>query len=236
MTKKRGVWDTQRQIDYQASLAPVAGRPPATWGVRETPVGGDSWEGFRVTVGQGVVVGLAWGMVVTIAAGALTVWQGWPWWVAPAVGLATWTVIMALHLTAGVSLRQSLLWTREELAGADLDGDGHVGRPEPTKLRLELVDPVKQASTWLSLPISHAKAKTFAAGVLATGNVTVARWTGRGGLLTRSEFEATRDELLRGGLLRWVGGPERRQLGVELTAPGRVVLQRLADSPIAEDE
>jgi len=180
---------------------------------------------------QAVFVGAAWGAVVGIATGLVTVWLAWPWWLVALAVIATWAAITAWHLTAGVRLRQSLLWKREEIERRDLDGDGHVGQP-PVTVRVEVAtdDGTIKRTQFLNLDTDPERLILFARSVLAGRGLAIHEWTGRGGLFSRSEFERLRGDLLERGLVGWANPKDRRQ-GVQLTPTGRAVFRKLADLP-----
>lgn len=211
---------------------------PVAWGYRETPVGktGTLESDVYVPTLQAMFVGLAWGLVVIIAVALLAAWLCLAWWFAPLAGAATWAGVMAYHLTAGVQLRQSLLWKREELERRDLDGDGVVGEPKPVTLQLELIQPANKKTLFIDLGIAPEKAILFAKAVLSgASGLSVSEWTGRGGLFSRSEFERLRSRLIEIGLVRWVNDRSKQQ-GVTLLPAGRAVFRRLANySPTERD-
>ena len=239
MSKKRkGIFDTE-VVKYYPPIQTPTYPPPqplpnVNYGLRETPQGrADTLEaGVYVPTLQAVVLGLAWGIVAGMVAGAVAFWQSWPWWVVPLVGAASSALVGAYHLTGGIQLRQSLLWKREELR-RDPDGDV-VGQPalalEPVTVRLELTGPEPGRTQFLNLDIGPERMSQLCRSVLAGRSLSEGEWTGAGRPFSRAEFRNLRGLLIERGLVRWNNDRAKAQ-GVTLTAAGRAVFRKLADLP-----
>ena len=124
-------------------------------------------------------------------------------------------------------------WLIEKIAGADLNKDGFIGRPEPPapaeSVRIELIQDQGRKGDYIDLPYPD-KLPALAAGLLAGRTFNQTAWTGRVGIFSRSEFDQVRDTLIERGLACWKN-PEARAQGVELTGAGRAVMRRLAAHP-----
>ena len=119
----------------------------------------------------------------------------------------------------------------ERITGADLNGDGYIGYPNPEPvalppLRVEVFEDEGRRAAFIDLPYPERLPK-LAAGLAAGRQFAESTWTGRDGLFSRSEFGNLRGELIRRGLARWKNLDAPAQ-GVELTSPGKAVFQRLA--------
>lgn len=228
-----------RDFDYESMPMPPMTTPaeasPATWGLRETPVGRAD------TVGAGVVVpvlqGLAQGclpaILVLTGLALLAPQVGWAWWVALVGGLVALAALASWRVWVFIEKRQEMLWRREEIEHRDIDKDGHIGRP-PVQVQVE-VSEGRQLQI-LNVRIDAGRLAILAGGVLAGRPLSEREWTGGGRLLSLGEFRDLRGELLERGLARWVSEKDRRQ-GTELTVAGRAVFRRLEKlSPVLGGE
>ena len=77
------------------------------------------------------------------------------------------------------------------------------------------------------LPVDVDRFGTLARAVAGGQELTFARWTGRGKLLTRGELSSLHDWLVRTGLAYWRNA-DRHQDGLEFSAGGRRFWARLA--------
>ncbi len=132
---------------------------------------------------------------------------------------ATWLTLLKAHRAA--------LWAVERVTGADLDGDGAVGRPSasepaPATVRVELKEEKRNAERWrwLDLPVSDEKLTRVARAVLEQGVAFSRR--GLADVLTQNEYEKLAAAMLAGGLLVDLPGNKR-----ELTAAGRALLRQM---------
>ena len=127
--------------------------------------------------------------------------------------------------------RNQLLWKVERLTGKDFNGDGVVGEPETLRIELSAVNEHGfQYMETLDIPGSASKFREFACGVLSGRAISIASWTGQGGLYSKREFVALRDELLKRGWLKW-RNPHAPAQGVTLTRKGRSALERICQNP-----
>ncbi len=225
-------FDWQNTIEYNATqpraiVPQQQPLPPVAWGQRDTPVGrADSIEsGVKVPFYQGLVVGLFPGAVVGIVTGTVIALSGGPWWVVPVAGATVWLSVAGWRVWVFVEGRQEVLWQIERLGRHDLDGDGHVGKPTVT---VEVMEPERNKMRFIDLGLEPERAIKFARGVTSGRGLTVAEWTGHGGLVSRSEFERLRGRLIETGLARWVS-PHAKNQGVTLTRKGELVLTQLAN-------
>lgn len=168
---------------------------------------------------QAVVTGALVGSLLTLALAELVpdydgdlllVWAG-----------ATLTISTLAWLFLLLDTRK-LLWAIERLTGADLDGNqvaGPVVRVEVTSGRREV---------YFDLPGTPEALATLARGVLNGRSFAEDSWSGRGAPFSRGEFRQIRDALIERGLAVW-RNPQAKAQGVELTAAGKSVFQRLAE-------
>jgi len=100
-------------------------------------------------------------------------------------------------------------------------------------VRLEIQE-TKNKTTIAKFPVSTAKLVRLCVAIQKGSNFTESRFTGSGGLFTRSEFVKLRDEWLSRGLLNW-NSPGTPARGVHVTSQGRAVVRHFAsleESPI----
>lgn len=82
---------------------------------------------------------------------------------------------------------------------------------------------------WIDLPLDPERLSKLACELAAGKDLSLANFAGSGKLLSRSEFERLRSELIDRGLARWISD-HGHTTGCELTASGRGVMRRLAES------
>jgi len=219
----RKPWDVESEI---AQPIWMYRQEPAK---RTSTLESDVW----VPLLQAFFVALAWAVLAAVLVTLAVRLARWPWWAAPLALAVTWAVVFPWQVTVCIQERRELLWKQEEIEHRDLDGDGHVGRPEPVTLQVEVVRQSEygQQLTIVDFGVSPEKAVVLARGILAGRPFSEAEWTGRGKPFSRREFRALRSELLERGLLEW-RNPRAPSQGVELTSVGRAVFARLAEGHI----
>jgi len=190
---------------------------------RKVTLESDAW----LPAMQALLIASGWAIVAALAVGILAYFAHWPWWVIPAVLLATFAVTFASHVTSIIQERRELLWKLETQEGRDLDGDGVVGKPEPFTVELVTKHAGGQRMQFIEFGVEEERARMLAKGLVAGRPFSESEWTGGGRPFSRREFRELRTELLERGLLEW-RNPRAPAQGVELTAPGRHVMQRLA--------
>jgi len=224
---KRGFWDTEKTIEY--SPAAVAD-PPITVGWRDTPQGQVGWRESDVVVPalQSLLVSVSYASLAGALVGGMTLAFHWPWHVPVMVGLLVLTTTTSLTMTRNVNLRQELWWGTEEIVRRDLDGDGVIGKPEPTLVRVEVVDHERKMTNFVDLGCDVAKLQTLAHGLIGGRRpFSEPEWVGKGKTFSRREFYALRSQLLSGKLLAQKHPTEPKQ-GYELTLSGKAMFRKLA--------
>lgn len=152
------------------------------------------------------------------------------------------TGVGLLTLLGSIEAHYKLLWSFEEMIGADLNQDGKVGRPTTT---IEVYNDNRSSSeqlqdqrrehgdTWthmdrLQIETDPHKFKRFAEAMNAGSSLSVSRWTnGQNGIFTRGEFDAMIDELSQRGLIEYKD-PDTPQLGRIVTERGKHVFGEIA--------
>lgn len=173
---------------------------------------------------QALLLAVVWGLAAVVVAAVVVIISGLAWWFAAAVFVVVVVVVLAWQATAGVQLRRELLWRQEVLEGVDLDDDGVVGPPMQVEVkegrRVRFVD----------FGVEEERVAQLARGVLAGRPLSEGEWSGRGAPFSLREFRRLRGELIERGLAAWVNERAHSQ-GVVLTAAGRAVFRRIANSP-----
>jgi hypothetical protein len=142
---------------------------------------------------------------------------------------AAWAVLS----TAGVSLASWLIYRGQWREVANFVQGLRQPTMEPQELttRIQVIssDPASAfaAGVWAELPLPVETVRQAARRILETGAFSHSL-AGPGKPLSRSQYEALRDELLARGLLVWQN-PAAHSRGLEITAAGRAVLRRLSD-------
>lgn len=177
-----------------------------------------SQAGIILPLAQSVVSGLAFGLIVLSL--AIIFDQQHPWALA---GLAA-------GITGGISWFISLSWWRSRVYQSKSPKLPNVmGSSEVLRLQVSVNSDLDSAfgASWANLPIPRDKLLKMAKKLMRGGGFSYGSLAGRHKVLTRSEFEAVRDEFISRGLLRWRSAHARNS-GVELTPAGRAVIRRLA--------
>lgn len=185
----------------------------------------DAW----IPAVQAAIVAAAWAVVAGLMLGGGLALTGGPWWVGVPIAFVVLAVLFALQVTGSIQERQRLLWKLEERTQQDGNGDGTVG--QPARFQVELWRRNEQGQVQgmqlVDFGVEEERARALAKGVLAGRALSEAEWTGNGRPFSRRELRGIRSELLERGLLEWrnVRAPAQ---GVQLTAAGRAVFERLA--------
>jgi len=112
----------------------------------------------------------------------------------------------------------------------DLNGDGHIGEPEPTpepptiRVHISKDDHGHYESNTYDVPASAEQLEALAAGLLNGQPFTEREWAGKDKPFSSQEFRALRSDMLRRGLIELVNDKDPRQ-GYRLTEEGRAVMQ-----------
>jgi len=173
---------------------------------------------------QALLLAVVWGLAAVVVAAVVVIISGLAWWFAAAVFVVVVVVVLAWQATAGVQLRRELLWRQEVLEGVDLDDDGVVGPP----MRVEVTE--GRQVRFVDFGVDEERVAQLARGVLAGRPFSEGEWSGRGAPFSLREFRRLRGELIERGLAAWVNERAHSQ-GVVLTAAGRAVFRRIANSP-----
>lgn len=95
---------------------------------------------------------LIWSTLLSIPTVALPLFvEGWPWW----TPIGCWTILSPLAWAMNSIDFHRTLWTIESATKRDIDGDGHIGQPQPeeTTVRLEVTHKNEQGKrAKVSLP------------------------------------------------------------------------------------
>lgn len=183
-------------------------------------------ERLIVPIVRGWTMAVPIGMLTALTIGAFELSHINPWYAAPAVSLTVFTIVFWSSSERGQQLIETLI-------GQDLNNDGVIGDPpKQTPLppvRIMLESDRGRHTEYIDLPHPE-KLPALAAGLLTGREFAQTTWTGSGQLLSRGEFDAIRDAMLKRGLAAWKN-PEAHSKGCVLTAPGRAVCRRLASLP-----
>lgn len=175
-----------------------------------------------VPLGQAVVTGAFVAGLATFAAdrlgydGDLVVWfLGW----ALAVSGLAWVVLLREH--------RRLLWVLERATGADLDRNGHVGKPAERVVIVNAGSGQREQGR-REEEQRRSDFASFVAGLDVRGTA-LREWERDIG---REKYQEFRDVLIRCGWARWVsvkrdGTPNEKQ-GWELTKPVSEILDRVS--------
>ena len=179
---------------------------------------------FMVPVLQSVAVG----SLVTTGGLYLSLFYGWlTWHLSCFIGLAA----AGICFMAVLFWNRPLLWIVETVTHTDLDGDGHIGQPQP-ETATELIVNVKAEGggvrqQYLStLGVPPEKLQKFAGMVLSGRGLGVNAWTGRTGMFTRSEFDGLMGELERSGLVERAN--DAPNAARQLTETGKSAFEQLS--------
>ena len=219
--------DTRHIFDQVADAPPLA--QPAALGEwrKSTPVAKlQSGDITAVLYDSGVV------LIIVAIAGSFFTWLIWggPWYI---VGPAFGFLAGSIRYLGGVNFARGLTRVVETAINRDIDGDGHVGRPQPESRTIEIVHKNERGGVKSMHRFDHLSANTvehldqFAKAVLAGRGLAEANWTGRSGLFSKSEYGALMDALSEAGIVQWVN-PKAKAQGREVTRGGRRALSELA--------
>lgn len=182
----------------------------------------------------GVFVGVcAWAL-----AGAGGVVRSWMW------GLVSWAICQAVAWLWLLSRWASLIIPLERLTGWDINQDGVIGEQPalpPPLVRIILDTPEKNGNRHTviaNIPCAQEKLVELSAAIMAGAPVSEERWTGAGGLFSKSEFRAVREELIKRGLLAW-RNPMSTAQGIIVTTAGLRAFKyfaSLSSSPLPQGE
>ena len=101
-------------------------------------------------------------------------------------------------------------------------------RPKEVKVKLAVNESTGRMR-FGHLPIDHERLCSMARALKNGRSFSVSAWSGRGKLLSRSEFETLRDWLLDSNYAQW-RDDHNRNLGVEFTSRGEAFWRALAES------
>ena len=174
-----------------------------------------------------LVQSLASAAVAAIAGGAASavtgLWRPWP--VSGVFGVGalalSWLVLLREH--------RGLLWDVERITGADLDGDGHAGRPievKPDTVRVEVLERERGNTRvrYVDVPLSDPELERLAAGVLERGVNFSRRSLADAEILEAERYSDVKDAMMGGDLLRYRG--KGKHSGLELSPAGRAFLRQ----------
>lgn len=181
------------------------------------------WPSPRSDVVTPLLQALITALVVSIMpAVVMHRWQDWD-------PMLTFTALFGIALALSWFWRMGVitdtLWAVEDAIGHDIDRDGSVGRPRPS-VHVEIANGNSQQRIDIEgLETVEDLRKLAVLGVTARLNERNATkqlsWT-------RQEWQDTRDELIRRGLVTW-NGEEGSTQGVSLTEIGEKVMRAILD-------
>lgn len=217
-----GNWERQEWQEFGYTSGPGMLAQPGATLERQTPTRGQTKEAdVIVPFLKSAIYGLV-GAVITLIP---TLWgvicKGWAWYIPP---MASGVISVLSFSVAWVALDKDArrtLWQVESWAGADLDHDGHVGKP--STVRVELTDKPNKIMRLIDLPLPDEKLRAVAQGV-TMGRAFSRR--GLAGILSESEFTTLAAAMLEHNLTRFrqAGNP---QSGFELAPAGRAIFRKL---------
>jgi hypothetical protein len=177
---------------------------------------------------QSLITGVVTGACAAAAASLLN-------WDQPAVtGVTTGTGVLSAVWVILLREQRSLLWEIERITGADIDGDGRVGPPEPAgrerePVRVEVSERSGryQRIRYIDLPatVSDDDISSVARAVL----VSRRNFSRRDLDISPETYRDLSERMLDGGLLRYRGNGPRS--GLELTGVGRSFLRQYITHP-----
>jgi len=235
---RRRLFDSETIIHYPPEPAaapwppPVAAPPPAA--ARPTPgERADTVEaGVTVPTLQGAIVALFPAILTATLAAAATAALRGPWWIAPLIGLITWSTLASWRVWAYIEQRQ--LW-RNEATQIAAPNSKQTGPPPPLQtIQVEIKENKGHTLQYPNLGIPDEQLLQFAKGLQTNGNLAEGRWSGGGALFSKPDFIRLRERLIEQRLAKWVN-PNAHAQGAELTAKGKAVFRAIAHhSPTAE--
>jgi hypothetical protein len=170
-------------------------------------------------LGQAVITAL----VVTIAP-AWMLSREFDWQILPTFGLL-FSVVLALAWLWRLGVITDTLWDVEKVTGLDLNRDGAVGRPRPS-VHVEIASGNSQQYVDIEGLETIQALRRFA--ILGVTNRLNERAVKSQFGWSREQWQETRDELVRRGVLSW-NGQEGSTQGVSLTETGEKVMRAILD-------
>lgn len=153
-----------------------------------------------------------------------------------ATDLFLWSLFIFCSVTAGMWTYLWLHWlglTLERVTGIDINGDGVIGDEivVPVRVDIEQTDGNSHTTTRASFP-SERKLVAVADAIVNCGaSFSVREIVEKRKLLSRSEFEDMRAEMVSRGIIA-MKNAEFPQLGYDVTRAGRAVFRDLLDRPL----
>lgn len=202
------------------------------WSYQSAPRMGAAYQASGMV--DGVIVPVLKSMFFGFTSGILAGLLCW----ALALNLSPWLAwaIVWFGVTALSFWRYSerAQWMIERITGADLNGDGFVGIPQPElpapHLRVDLIEnggKIGEAGAFIDLPYPE-RLPEFAQSVLRSQTFAQSLFVGTGRLFTRGEYDTLIDALITAGLARWKNTDHHNQ-GIDLTYAGKSVLKKIAE-------
>lgn len=172
---------------------------------------------------QSLITGLTSGTAVASLAG-LAAWPpGWTW--LQTAG-ASWTIIQAITWILLLRRWASFASPTSQPAFDTPESDPATIH-EPKTIRLEIITNAGRTTQYMDLPITEAQLTAIAQGLTHGIHFTEAAWTGKGKLLSRSQFRQIRDELVKRQLLVPASLKDHRQ-GYVLNRAGSELIRQFA--------
>jgi len=212
--------------EYQSDLAPPAPTiAPNTSLHRAVPIRAPA---VGSDVGVPFLLALASAIVTFASVGIIALALSWSIGV-PGVAAG---VVLAVVWFWRLKNWESLLWATERITGVDINRDGEIGEPGPSRrtVQLEISSPDEPGSIrYLNIPDPlFAKLPGVALKLSAGTPFSEAAMTGKGRPLSRSEFHQLRDLFMGRGVVAWKD--ERHPtLGIEFTSYGKRVIRQMAE-------
>lgn len=219
-----GKWQRQEWQEFGYTSGPGMLHQPGATLERQTPTRSQTKEADVLVPFLKSTVYAFVGAVLTLIP---TIWvttsKGGPWYIpviiAGVVGVLSFSVAW---IALDKDVRRTL-WQIETWAGADLDQDGHVGKPKPSTVRVELTDKPARIMRLIDLPLPDGKLKAMAQGV--TMGRSFSR-RGLTGILSESEFTALSVAMIEANLIR-LRQADNPKSGFEFTPAGRAIVRKL---------
>lgn len=190
-------------------------------------------EGFAAAVGIPLSQSLVTGALCGLTVGSFCWAMSWP--NPEKIGL-----VGSMAISTGMWVLSLAGWQRriERVLGVDLNGDGYIGQPPATieraplpPVKIEVISDNGRQSDFLSLPAEPEQLKQLGQALTAGETFSVHRWTGPGGLFSRSQFDQLKAELVNRGMLRMAG--QAANQGFTLTSKGKAVMRGFASMSVA---
>ena len=147
----------------------------------------------------------------------------------------TWGLLVFFSVTAGMWIYSWMHWlglTLEHLTGIDINGDGRIGDEivRPVRVDIEEMDDNIHITTRARFPSERKLIAVADAIVNGGASFSVREIVEQRKLLSRSEFEEMREEMLARGMVT-LKNPEYPKLGYDVTRAGRAVFRDILDRP-----